>query len=139
MLTSAVVQDPLIRKRKLQLLGYFSTTALHKNTGIMLKVLEHILMTWPALEPEHRAFNDAVKDLQGESMMELQRMAAEVPDHLLVSLTLLSFQNSANAAHPQNVYDQIEARVSEMMASGALDEKRTLAYKSFLFLIMYAP
>jgi exportin-5 len=50
----------------------------------MLKVLEHILLTWPALEPEHRAYNDAIKDLQSESMIELQRLAAEMPDKLLV-------------------------------------------------------
>lgn len=50
----------------------------------MLKVLEHILLTWPALEPEYRAYNDAIKDLQSESMIELQRLAAEMPDHLLV-------------------------------------------------------
>lgn len=56
----------------------------------MLKVLEHILMTWPTLEPEYRAFNDAIKDLQGESMIELQRLASEMPDHLLVSDTCLS-------------------------------------------------
>lgn len=77
-------QDPAIRKRTLQLLVYFSTTALHNRSGFMLKVLEHILMTWPTLEPEHRAFNDATKDLQGESMVELQRLASEMPDHLLV-------------------------------------------------------
>lgn len=53
----------------------------------MLKVLEHILITWPALDPEYRAFNDAIKDLQSESMVELQRLASEMPDHLLVSLT----------------------------------------------------
>jgi hypothetical protein len=52
----------------------------------MLKVLEHILFTWPALEPEFRAYNDAIKDLQGESMVELQRLASEMPDHLLVSI-----------------------------------------------------
>jgi exportin-5 len=81
-------EDPLIRKRTLQLLVYFSTTALKKNTGFMLKVLEHIIMTWPALQPEHRAFNDAIKDLQGESMLELQRLASEMPDHLLVGSPL---------------------------------------------------
>ena len=64
---------------------HFSTTALNKNVGFMLKVLEHILLTWPALEPEYRAYNDAIKDLQGESMIELQRLASEMPDHLLVS------------------------------------------------------
>ncbi|PHH83992.1 hypothetical protein CDD83_2665 [Cordyceps sp. RAO-2017] len=112
-------EDPLIRKRTLQLLVYLSTSALNNNVGFMMKVLEHILLTWPALEPEHRAFNDAVKDLQGESMIELQRLAAEMSDHLLA------------------VYDQIEERVNEMIASGALDEKRCLAYRSFLFLIIH--
>ncbi|KJZ72390.1 hypothetical protein HIM_08193 [Hirsutella minnesotensis 3608] len=111
--------DPMMRKRTLQLLVHFSTTALNKNKDFMLKVLEHILLTWPGTEPEYRAFNDAVKDLQSESVIELQRLAAEMPDHLL------------------GVYDQIERRVSEMMSSGALDEKRSLAYKSFLFLIIH--
>ncbi|KAH8706815.1 armadillo-type protein [Ilyonectria robusta] len=112
-------EDPMIRKRTLQLLVYFSTTALNKNAPFMLKVLEHILLTWPALQPEYRAFNDAIKDLQGESMVELQRLASEMPDHLL------------------GVYDQIENRVNEMMSSGTLDEKRSIAYKSFLFIIIH--
>ncbi|KAK2612127.1 karyopherin [Conoideocrella luteorostrata] len=112
-------EDPMIRKRSLQLLVYFSTTALNKNAGFMLKVLEHILLTWPTLDLENRAYNEAVKDLQSESMIELQRLAAEMPDHLL------------------GVYDQIESRVNDMMNSGALDEKRSLAYKSFLFLIIH--
>ncbi|KAF4345767.1 MSN5 (multicopy supressor) [Fusarium beomiforme] len=112
-------EDPMIRKRTLQLLVYFSTTALNKNATFMLKVLEHILMTWPALQPEYRAFNDAIKDLQGESMIELQRLASEMPDHLL------------------GVYDQIESKVNEMMSSGSLDEKRSIAYRSFLFIIIH--
>ena len=74
----------MIRKRSLQLLVFFSTTALNQNAGFMLKVLQHILLTWPTLEPDHRAYNDAVKDLQSDSMIELQRLAVEVPDHLLV-------------------------------------------------------
>ncbi|KAG6199705.1 hypothetical protein E4U50_007310 [Claviceps purpurea] len=112
-------EDPMIRKRSLQLLVYFSTTALKQNSGVMLKVLEHILMTWPALDPEYRAYNDAVKELQSESMAELQRLAAEMPDDLL------------------GVYDQIERRVNDMIRSEVLDEKRSLAYKSFLFLIIH--
>ncbi|EFY89339.1 KapL [Metarhizium acridum CQMa 102] len=82
--------DPIIRKRALQLLVFFSTTALNKNAGFMLKVLEHILLTWPALEPEYRAYNDAIKDLQSESMIELQRLAAEMPDHLLMKIQKLA-------------------------------------------------
>jgi exportin-5 len=55
----------------------------------MLKVLEHILLTWPATQPNHRAFNEAIKDLQSESMSELQRLAAKMPDHLLVCRDLV--------------------------------------------------
>ncbi|KAL7932413.1 armadillo-type protein [Trichoderma chlorosporum] len=112
-------EDPLIRKRTLQLLVYFSTNALNKNANFMLKVLEHIILTWPVLEPEHPAYNDAIKDFQVESMVELHRLAIGMPDHLL------------------GVYDQIEARVNEMMSTGKLDERRTLAYRSFLFLIIH--
>lgn len=103
----------------------------------MLKVLEHILMTWPSLEPDYRSLNDAIKDLQSESMVELQRLASEMPDHLLVS-----YRNGRNPPlytnkTVQGVFDQIESRVNEMLSSGTLDEKRSLAYRSFLFLIMY--
>lgn len=111
--------DPHIRKRVLQLLVSFSTTALDNNANLMLKVLEHILMTWPALQPEHRAYNDAIKDLQADSMIELHRLATKMPDHLL------------------NVYGDLEAKVKEMVASGTLDDKRIVAYQSFLFLIIH--
>lgn len=102
----------------------------------MLKVLEHILMTWPALQPEYRNYNDAIKDLQGESMIELQRLASEMPDHLLVSNRTNMSDGKVTNTRIQGVYDQIEVRVNEMMASGSLDDKRSLAYRSFLFLIM---
>ncbi|KAK8117263.1 uncharacterized protein PG998_005544 [Apiospora kogelbergensis] len=112
-------EDPLIRKRILQLLVAFSTTALDRKPTFMLKVLEHILVTWPATQPEHRAYTDAVKDLQSESMVELQRLAVKMPDHLL------------------NVYDQISSKVGEMVASGTLDEKRQITYQTFLFTIIH--
>lgn len=79
------VQDPMIRKRILQLLVAFSTTALDKNAPFMLKVLEHILMTWPSAQPTYKAYNEAIKELQSESLVELQRLASKMPDHLLVS------------------------------------------------------
>lgn len=79
------IQDPMIKKRRLQLLVAFSTLALDKNADFMLKVLGHILATWPAAVPEHKIFNDAIKELQSESIVELQRLAGKMPDHLLVS------------------------------------------------------
>lgn len=111
--------DPLIQKRVLQLLVAFSTSALKKNTGFMLKVLEHILMTWPATHPEHRNYNEAIKDLQAESLNELQRLAFKMPDNLL------------------GVYDQLDAKINEMSASGTLDERRLVNYKTFLFIIVH--
>ncbi|KAI1735157.1 ARM repeat-containing protein [Xylaria scruposa] len=112
-------EDPLIRKRILQLLVAFSTSVLDKNPSFMLKVLEHILVTWPATHPEYRVYSDAIKELQGESMIELQRLAAKMPDHLL------------------DVYDQIAAKVNEMVSSGTLDEKRQISYQTFLFTIVH--
>lgn len=53
----------------------------------MLKVLEHILVTWPATRPEHRVYTEAIKELQTESLSELQRLAMNMPDHLLVSIS----------------------------------------------------
>ncbi|KAK6069200.1 hypothetical protein SCUP234_10848 [Seiridium cupressi] len=112
-------EDPIIRKRVLQLLVVFSTTALDRKPRFMLKVLEHILMTWPAPQPEYRQYNEAIKDLQTESMLELQRLAAKMPDHLL------------------DVYDQIATKVNEMIASGTMDEKRQITYQTFLFTIIH--
>lgn len=80
----------MIRKRILQLLVAFSTTALEKNAPFMLKVLEHILMTWPSAQPAYKLYNEAIKELQGESLVELQRLASKMPDHLLVSETAIS-------------------------------------------------
>ncbi|KAI1117781.1 armadillo-type protein [Nemania sp. NC0429] len=112
-------EDPLIRKRILQLLVAFSTSVLEKNPSFMLRVLEHILVTWPATHPDYKLYSDAIKDLQAESMVELQRLAAKMPDHLL------------------DVYDQIAAKVNEMVASGTLDEKRQITYQTFLFTIIH--
>ncbi|KAI2634491.1 ARM repeat-containing protein [Xylaria nigripes] len=112
-------EDPLVRKRILQLLVAFSTSVLDKNPTFMLKVLEHILVTWPTLHPKHKVYSDAIKDLQGESMVELQRLAAKMPDHLL------------------DVYDQIAAKVNEMVASGTVDDKRQITYQTFLFTIVH--
>jgi len=110
--------------------------ALDTNAGFMLRVLEHILMTWPALQPEHKVFNDAIRDLQTESMVELQRLAAKMPDHLLVRSSLLWSWTHGLTLCLQDVYDQLETKVKEMIASGTLDEKRQIAYQNFLFIIM---
>ena len=126
----------MIRKRILQLLVAFSTTALEKNAPFMLKVLEHILMTWPSAQPTYKVYNEAIKELQSESLVELQRLASKMPDHLLVSITDVLMIMGRRLMVRQDVYDQLEAKIQEMIASGKLDEKRQLAYRSFLFIVM---
>ncbi|KAI1082629.1 ARM repeat-containing protein [Whalleya microplaca] len=112
-------EDPLIRKRILQLLVAFSTSALDTKPDFMLKVLEHILMNWPRTKPRHQVYTDAVRELQSESMIELQRLASKMPDDLL------------------NAYDQIAAKVDEMVSSFHMDEKRQINYRTFLFTIIH--
>ncbi|PBP26094.1 nuclear import and export protein, partial [Diplocarpon rosae] len=111
-------EDPAIRKRVLQAVVQFSTSALEKNTSFMLKVLEHILMSRPVERPEYPSYNDAVKEFQADGVYELQRIASKMPDQLL------------------DVYEQLEAKVNEIISSGALDPKRQTAYQTFLFTII---
>jgi exportin-5 len=55
----------------------------------MLKVLEHILMSRPTEQPEHAAYNEAVKELVTDGTYELQRLASKMPDQLLVRVAIL--------------------------------------------------
>lgn len=112
------IDDPIIRKRILQLSVAFSTSALDQKVGFMLKVLEQILMTRPAERPEHPAYTEAVKELQSDCLHELQRLAMKVPDQLL------------------DVYDQLEAKIKEIVAAGGLDSKIRTGYETFLFTII---
>ncbi|TAQ84731.1 hypothetical protein B7494_g6960 [Chlorociboria aeruginascens] len=112
-------EDPIIRKRTLQLVVAFSTTALDKKVSFMLKVLEHMLMSRLVEQPEHSAYSDAVKELQTDTAYEMQRLASKMPDQLL------------------DVYDQLEAKVNEIISSGTLDMKRQVSYETFLFTIIH--
>ncbi|KAF7876418.1 hypothetical protein EAF04_001510 [Stromatinia cepivora] len=112
-------EDPIIQKRIIQLAVAFSTTALDIKVGYMLKVLEHILMTQPMEYPNAPAYNEAIKELQAESAYELQRLAGKMPDQLL------------------DVYDQLEAKVNEIISTRNLDKKRQTSYQTFLFTIIH--
>jgi exportin-5 len=112
-------EDPIVRKRILQLAVAFSTSALDKRSHFMLKVLEHILTSTPVDQPGHQAYSEAVKELQSDSMHELTRLATKMPDQLF------------------EVFDQLEAKVNEIIASGALDPKQQVAYQTFLFIVVH--
>jgi exportin-5 len=111
-------EDPLIRKKALQLAVAFSTSALDTKPGFMLRVLEHILTTQMPERPEHQAYSDAVKELQIESVNDLRRLAIKIPDQVFA------------------VYDQLAAKVDEITQAG-VDPKQALGYQSFLFTIIH--
>ncbi|POS87754.1 hypothetical protein EPUL_000519 [Erysiphe pulchra] len=112
-------EDPIIRKRFLQSSVILSTSVLDQKIDFMLKVLEQILTNKWSESPEHLKYNEAVKEVQVECLIELQRLALKMPDQLLV------------------VYDQLESIVKEILASGTIDSKSQVAFQAFLFTIIH--
>ncbi|KAI9800227.1 MAG: hypothetical protein M1825_004211 [Sarcosagium campestre] len=112
-------EDPLIRKRVLQLAVAFSTSVLERRTEFMLNVLKNILTTRPVGNPAFPTYNDAVKDLQNDCTHELHRLAFKMPDELL------------------QVYSDLEAKINEIAEKHGLDDRLRLSYYSFLFIISH--
>ncbi|KAI9758535.1 MAG: hypothetical protein M4579_003027 [Chaenotheca gracillima] len=112
-------EDPAIRKRILQVAVMASTSVLEKRADFMLFVLKHILMTRSVDHPSYPAYSEAVKELHNDCTSELSRLAAKMPNLLM------------------NVYDDLEAKINDMMVNSSLDERQKLAYSSFLFTITH--
>ncbi|RPB21450.1 hypothetical protein L211DRAFT_435819 [Terfezia boudieri ATCC MYA-4762] len=109
--------DPQIKKRVITLLVTFSTSALDKKADLMLKILEHVLLTDTRDLPQYPAYSDAIKYLQTVCTTEIQRLAMKMPDHLMI------------------VYDQLKGKIDELIANGKCDERQIIAYHTFLFTI----
>ncbi|KAK6524201.1 hypothetical protein TWF694_005861 [Orbilia ellipsospora] len=111
-------QDPLIKKKVVQLVVALSTTALENQPGLMLKALEYVLLTRLPENTPNPNYNDAVKDLQSTCISELQRLALKMPDNLI------------------QVYGQLEMKINEIMTTQQLDDRHRLAYRTFLYSII---
>ncbi|KAF8539445.1 armadillo-type protein [Trichophaea hybrida] len=111
--------DPLIKRRVIQLMVTFSTTALDNRPELMLKILEHILLTRPADYAANHAYTDAVKELMNVCTTEIQRLAMKMPDHLMV------------------VYDQLQSKINEISAGDAVEDRTKIAFHTFLFTIKW--
>ena len=107
----------MIKRRVIQLIVTFSTTALENRPNLMLKILEHILLTRPVEYPANHAYTDAVKELLNICTTEIQRLAMKMPDHLMV------------------VYDQLESKINEIVSNDAVDDRTKIAFHTFLFTI----
>lgn len=114
--------DPLIKRRVIQGVVQFATSALEKRPQFMFKVLEYILMARPVETPDgtaNRAYEDAVKELKGDAMHELQRLGTKMPNQLL------------------EIYDELERKINSIIAQGGIDERQQLSYQTFLFTIIH--
>ncbi|KAF3903419.1 Exportin-5 [Orbilia brochopaga] len=110
--------DPMMKKKVVQLVVALSTTALENQPGLMLKALEYVLLTRFPENTPNGAYNDAVKDLQGTCIGELQRLALKMPDNLI------------------QVYGQLEMKINEIITTQQLDGRHRLAYQTFLYSIV---
>ncbi|EPS42298.1 hypothetical protein H072_3734 [Dactylellina haptotyla CBS 200.50] len=111
-------QDPLIKKKVVQLVVALATTALENQNGLMLKALEYVLLTRLPENTPNGSYNEAVKDLQSTCISELQRLALKMPDNLI------------------QVYGQLEMKINEIMSTQQLDDRHRLAYRTFLYSII---
>jgi exportin-5 len=111
--------DPMIKRRVIQLMVTFSTSALDNRPELMFKILEHILLTRPAEYPANHAYTDALKELMNICTTEVQRLAMKMPDHLMV------------------VYEQLERKVNEITSADGVDDRTKIAFHTFLFTIKY--
>ncbi|KAL7270468.1 karyopherin [Rhizina undulata] len=109
--------DPMIKRRVIQLMVTFSTTALDKKADLMLKILEHILLTRPAEYLANHAYTEAVKELMNICTTEIQRLAMKMPDHLML------------------VYEQLQNKINEIVATQNVDDRTRIAFHTFLFTI----
>ncbi|CUS06929.1 unnamed protein product [Tuber aestivum] len=109
--------DPMIRRRVIQLMVTVSTSALDKKADLMLKILEHVLLTRPREYPANHAYTDAVKELMGVCTTEIQRLAMKMPDHLML------------------VYEGLQTKINEIISTENVDDRTRIAFHTFLFTI----
>ena len=81
------VKDPLIKERVIQLAVGFANGPLKRNARFAFKIFDFILDTRCPDHPTSEVYKEAVKDLQGFSLHQLQRLAMRFPDYLVVCRT----------------------------------------------------
>lgn len=111
-------EDPMIRQRIMKTAVEFSNRALEKKQSFALKVLEHLLATQLPEMPEYPVYFEAVKDLHVYATGELRRLATRHADYFAT------------------FYDQLKAKIEEIAAHRALEEKAQVELPAALFIIM---
>ncbi|KKY19910.1 putative nuclear import and export protein [Phaeomoniella chlamydospora] len=117
-LLSRTFHNPMMKQRVIKLAIELSTRGLERNQSFALRVLEHILVSQPSDRPEYPAYSEAVKELHVFAANELRKLGQK------------------NADYFSTFYDQLEAKVNDILSSTALDEKPQSELTGLLFIVM---
>ncbi|KAI8939807.1 hypothetical protein NX059_003546 [Plenodomus lindquistii] len=112
-------EDPEIARKIISLMSTLSTKALGERPAFALSFLEYMLTIRLADDTSFALYSDAVKDLERICSLEMQKLAMKFADDFM------------------NVYDQLEAKVNEMINDPTTDERQRMAYSAFLFIIIH--
>ncbi|KAF2752180.1 ARM repeat-containing protein [Sporormia fimetaria CBS 119925] len=112
-------EDPEITKKIVHLIANFSTKVLPDRAQFALAFLEYLLTIKLADNTALPQYSDAVKELERVCSSEIQKLAMKFPDDFM------------------NVYEGLERRINEMLASPDLDDRQRHAYNAFLFIIIH--
>ncbi|KAL8862471.1 MAG: hypothetical protein Q9178_000968 [Gyalolechia marmorata] len=112
-------EDPAVKERVVQLAVGFATGPLKNDARFAFMIFEYILDTKYPDDPSYPAYSEAVKDLQGLCIHELQKLAMKFSDYLIT------------------IFDEVERKVSEVSQAVARDDNVRTRYYSILFIITH--
>ncbi|KAI9823504.1 MAG: hypothetical protein M1826_007716 [Phylliscum demangeonii] len=111
-------EDPMIKKRMLQVAVGLATSAV-KRESFVLTVLKHVFTTLPADRPEYPVYSDAVKEVQMSFVSELCLLAIKATDFLTP------------------IYTDLEAKIGEIRATSVANDRLRISFETFLFLLAH--
>lgn len=112
-------EDPMVKERVIQLAVGFATGPLKRDTKFASTVFEYILNVQFRDDPSFPTYSEAVKDLQGLCIHELQRLAMRFADYLIT------------------IFDDIERKITQVIQDASHDEHVRSRYYSILFIITH--
>ncbi|KAH7393781.1 armadillo-type protein [Phaeosphaeria sp. MPI-PUGE-AT-0046c] len=112
-------EDPEIARKVISLMSTLSTKALGDRPAFALTFLEYMLTIRLADNTSYLLYSDAVKDLERVCSLEMQKLAMKFANDFM------------------NVYEQLEAKVNDMINEPTTDERQRMAYSAFLFIIIH--
>lgn len=110
--------DPLVEKRVLTLVVDAATLALPANASAGLRICERVLDVPLQTTLGHSSLDEAVKELQGTQMKELQKLSTHYADALFA------------------VRDKIRSSVQRRLNQIEVDQRTRLEHEAFLFNIV---